>query len=90
MAKGEVQHWALDAHAEEGTRWIRGWAYQQTIENDVEDEHPQVLVGHVKTRPQPHQGDEQEQEEHQGHLCREWLETIGWGRKEGYQCITSL
>lgn len=62
---------------------ICGWAYQQTIENDVEDEHPQVPVGHVKTCPQPHQGDEQEQEEHQRHLCRQRMRQNAQMRKEG-------
>lgn len=53
---------------------INSWAYQQTVKDDVEDQHPQLFVAHMKTCPQPDQGDEQEQVENQRNL---------WGQRVG-------
>lgn len=43
-------------------------AHQQAVKDDVEDEHPQLLVAHMKTCPQPDQGDEQEEVQDQRNL----------------------
>lgn len=42
--------------------------YQQDVEDDIEDQHPQVPVAHVEPRPQPDQWDEQKQVEDQRNL----------------------
>lgn len=43
-------------------------AHQQAVKDDVEDQHPQLLIAHMETCPQPDQGDEQEQVQNQRNL----------------------
>lgn len=53
---------------------VEAQAHQQAVKDDVEDQHPQLLIAHMKTCPQPDQGDEQEQVQNQRNL---------WGQREG-------
>lgn len=48
---------------------VSGKSYQQAVENDIEDEHPLVSVGHVQSSPKPDQGHQSKQCQHHWNLC---------------------